>query len=270
MSITGKQLAQAAIDALDKGITYQQEDCQAFVENSVKRAGGTVKDYMGSNDMLRNALTKMYELPAAIKGNLLQPGWLLFIVEPGHNSKYNDEMGDASHVGIFTGAPQAEVVHSSGSRGGVFPSTLKNAWTHAGPPVFASFDSEQNDNQGRGGKLVNKLFRVVMPEENAGQTVNLRKNADTGSVVLAKVRDGEEIMAGDEFQVIGQYWRPVTYNGISGYIMERYLQPVSSTDAPPYFPIVPEPQKQPLTVGAQIAALEHAMSIVLGENWRTR
>ena len=130
--ITGKQLADAAVAAIPMGITYQQEMCDAFVRNSFKRAGGDMGRYAGSNDMFRNALSVMYPLDMA--KNMLVPGALLFIVEPGHNAKYNDDLGDASHVGIYTGAPEAEVMHSSASRGGVFPSTLKNAWTHMGLP----------------------------------------------------------------------------------------------------------------------------------------
>ena len=71
-------------------------------------------------------LTKLAPLNSASGKEFLVPGALLFIVKPGHNGKYNDELGDASHVGIYT--QQAEVTQLSVK--GV--ALNKNAWTHVG------------------------------------------------------------------------------------------------------------------------------------------
>lgn len=245
--ITGQQLANAAIDALNKGITYQQEDCQAFVKNSFKRAGGSMGNFAGSNDMMRNAMTKLYQL----KGAPLQPGWLVYIIEPGHNSKYQDNLGDAVHVGIYTGSP--EVVHSSASRGGVFASTLKNAWTHAGPPKAARFDSTQgNEYSGQGGKLdmddagIKQLYRVTMPSGKEGQTVNFRPQPDSGSVVYAKLPDGTVLMGSESVNKNGAIWRKVNHEGVNGYVDASFLQVANSTDSAPYFPMQPDASYIPI------------------------
>ncbi len=263
--ITGKQLADAAVAAIPMGITYQQEMCDAFVRNSFKRAGGDMGRYAGSNDMFRNALSVMYPLDMA--KNMLVPGALLFIVEPGHNAKYNDDLGDAIHVGIYTGAPEAEVMHSSASRGGVFPSTLKNAWTHMGLPKAATFGEEYG---GRGGDIVSDqktLFRVVLPEANRGQTVNMRKNPEPNSVVYEKIPDGTQLPAGEEFTRGGQRWREVRYNSMTGYIMAQYLAEVNSTDEAPYFPVAPT--EQPIVptgdLEYRMEQMEQWMKIVLDE-----
>ena len=262
--ITGKQLADAAVAAIPMGITYQQEMCDAFVRNSFKRAGGDMGRYAGSNDMFRNALSIMYPLDMA--KNMLVPGALLFIVEPGHNAKYNDDLGDASHVGIYTGAPEAEVMHSSASRGGVFPSTLKNAWTHMGLPKAATFGEEYG---GRGGDIVSEktLFRVMLPEANRGQTVNMRKNPEPNSVVYEKIPDGTQLPAGEEFTRNGQRWREVRYNSMTGYIMAQYLVEAGSTDEAPYFPVAPDlPTIQPTgDLEYRMAQMEQWMKIVLDE-----
>lgn len=265
--ITGDKLAQAAMNALDMGISYQQEDCQAFVKNSFKRAGGDMGRYAGSNDMARNAMSKLYLLPTAMKENLMQPGWLLYMIEPGHNTKYDDEMGDATHVGIYTGIPGKEIVHSSKSKGGVIASTFHKGhlWTHGGPAdaaIYTYESSEGNEYSGEGGAInMDTLHRVILPIENAGETVNMRKNAAPQSVVLHKIRDGTELMAGDEITKNGQQWKAVTYQGMTGYIMARYLDELSgSTDAPPYFPLYPPSIEPPTTNNERLDLLERRVA----------
>lgn len=115
-------------------ITYRQMDCQAFVEYCVNQRGGRLQ-FRGSNDMFRNACSWVGSLNQARALGYLRPGAWLFIVEQngGEPAKYKaDGLGNASHVGIYTQLNGVEVVHSSASRGGVFPSTLKNGWTHVG------------------------------------------------------------------------------------------------------------------------------------------
>ncbi|MDI9519865.1 MAG: hypothetical protein QM308_01720, partial [Bacillota bacterium] len=136
MKLSSIKFAEEARKALERQppITYAQEDCQAFVENTVKRAGGEIKDYRGSNDMFRNACESVHPLDVSIREGLIAPGCVLFIVEQdgGEPERYkSDNQGNASHIGIYTGGTP-EVVHSSSSKGGVVASTLKNGWTHCG------------------------------------------------------------------------------------------------------------------------------------------
>ena len=49
MKPSGKSVADAAVRALGIGYTYEEMDCQAFVEYCTKQAGGTMR-YDGSND----------------------------------------------------------------------------------------------------------------------------------------------------------------------------------------------------------------------------
>lgn len=55
MKPTGESVAAAAVQAVGVGYTYDEMDCQAFVEHCVKQAGGSM-DYSGSNDMARHAV----------------------------------------------------------------------------------------------------------------------------------------------------------------------------------------------------------------------
>ena len=273
--ITGKQLADAAVAAIPMGITYKMQKCDKFVLESAKRAGKDLGRYAGSNDMFRR-LKKMYPLDMAKKNGTLRPGAVLFIVEPGYNAKYDDYLGKADHVGIYTNDPKAEVMHSSETRDGVYPSTLKNAWTHAGWLDGVDYEDndrpspvpdDQNDYGGRGGDIVAEktLFRVVLPEANKGQTVNMRKNPEPNSVVYEKIPDGTQLPAGEEFTRGGQRWREVRYNSMTGYIMAQYLAEVNSTDEAPYFPVAPDTIQPTGDLEYRVAQLEQWMKIVLDE-----
>ncbi len=134
-------------------VSYKQMDCQAFLEHCINENGSPKINYRGSNDMFRNALNWVGTLKEAETLGYLQPGVWVFIrdfdgKEPQRYKK--DGLGNAHHVGMYTKKPGIEVVHSSASRGGVYPSTLKNGWTHVGIPKDVIFTW-----QNKGGKEEN-------------------------------------------------------------------------------------------------------------------
>lgn len=146
MKPTGKSVAAAAVQAAHVGYTYEDMDCQAFVEHCVKQAGGSMS-YRGSNDMARHAAW-LGTLENAQAEGMLRPGALLFIHEEDESAlpaRYvGDGLGDFSHVGLYVGADAlsdtdksgrrraCDVVHSSATMGRVAGSTLQNGWTHVG------------------------------------------------------------------------------------------------------------------------------------------
>lgn len=124
-------------------ISYNEMDCQAFMEYCVNENGTPKINYRGSNDMFRNACSWVGTLAEAVTNGYLKPGVWLFIhaYDGGEPESYKrDGKGNANHVGIYTNTDGIEVVHSSASLGGVFASTLKNGWTHVGIPKDVNFD----------------------------------------------------------------------------------------------------------------------------------
>ena len=146
MKPAGTSVAAAAVLAAHVGYTYEEMDCQAFVEHCVKQAGGAMS-YRGSNDMARHAAW-LGTLENAQAEGMLRPGALLFIHEEDESAlpaRYaGDGLGDFSHVGLYVGADAlsdtdkngrrraCDVVHSSATMGRVAGSTLQNGWTHVG------------------------------------------------------------------------------------------------------------------------------------------
>ena len=145
MKPTANQVARAATLAAHVGYTYDELDCQAFVEHCVRQAGGSM-DYLGTNDMARRAAWLGTLDEARAQGRLVPGAGLLIreATEANLPARYaGDGLGDFSHVGLYVGENAltdtdkngrrraCDVVHSSATMGRVAGSTLQNGWTHA-------------------------------------------------------------------------------------------------------------------------------------------
>ena len=144
MKPTANQVARAATAAAHVGYTYEEMDCQAFIEHCVRQAGGSM-DYRGSNDMARGAAWLGTLSQARAQGRLVPGAGVLIREETEANlpARYvGDGLGDFSHVGLYVGenaltdvdkngnARSCDVVHSSATMGRVAGSSLANGWTH--------------------------------------------------------------------------------------------------------------------------------------------
>lgn len=249
MKPKGKSVADVAIDAVkasrnaETRISYDQMDCQAFVEYCVAKSGGNM-DYSGTNAMAR----AMDVIPLSGNENLLQPGVLLLIKEPdesGLPDKYaGDGVGDFSHVGIYIGPDAVEdtdkngekrwcdVAHSSATMGRVAGSTLKNGWTHLAfaPEIAYSGDESgisdaapENTPDDFGGLTpgdiqikANVYATVSTPDK---KPVNLRKSPSLSEGMYWQVANNARVQvekrAGD--------WTLVRAICTDGYVRRAYM-----------------------------------------------
>lgn len=219
--ITGKQAAvQAELSVTSNPpILYSDEDCQRFIKNTIKRAGGDIPEYAGSNDMYRNACSEV--LPLAIAR--LQPGMVLFIVEHDGNepAQYKaDGKGNASHIGWYTGG-MYKVVHSSASRGMVVSSTLKNGWTHAGYLKALQYNGAEEPIE----PAVHGIGYINLP---AGQNVFHRINANKDSAYWGRIPGGTQV------EIISEKkgWTRVRYGTHDGYVMSEFVTTAVPTEPP--------------------------------------
>lgn len=116
--------------------TLTSADCQGFVEAVVRKLGGKMQ-YRGSNHMFRAAVDVVMPLDVAKKNNALKPGGLLFILQHDGGERergYKDGLGNATHVGFYTGQKYFSV-HSSSAKNDVVGTDDKYPWTHYGNPV---------------------------------------------------------------------------------------------------------------------------------------
>lgn len=260
--ISATAFINAAMDAADRvpPIPYSEEMCDQFVRATVKRAGGDMGRDAGSNDMFRRAVTNVMPLDDAIRTKALKPGALLFIVD--HDGKEppqyrSDGLGNAWHVGIYT-AGRHEVVHSSQSRGGVYPSTLKNGWTHAGWPKAVS-DGPVNESTADtpvepSGPMIGYI--------NLPATSNVfhRINANKQSAWWGRINGQEQV----EVVNINNGWARVRYGGRDGYVDAKFVlvgEPVDSPADPPDMPTTQNPVDRAALLAEQEALLTRLMAI---------
>ena len=146
---TGKDIAEQAITGNYVGIPYDKLDCQAFVEQvlkdlGVRKSDGSVYNWRGSNSMWRNFISwrgsvkeckeKFGEIPV---------GAFVFIIkyDGGEKEKgYHDDLGNASHVGLYLGTSPKPCMDSQGNRGVDYCSL--NVFTHVGLMSMVDYYNE--------------------------------------------------------------------------------------------------------------------------------
>lgn len=122
--------AKVAYSYRDSGIPYSKWDCQAFVEQMLKKVGVS-RNWRGSNHMWREALAWKGTPEECIREyGCIPPGAWVFTLKQDGGEKargYRDDEGNASHVGIYTGMGQG-VMHSTtgGVQEGPFPDSRWN------------------------------------------------------------------------------------------------------------------------------------------------
>ena len=151
-TVKGTAYAIQAMSDKYTGIPYYKLDCQAFVEEVLKDSGvrksdGSVYNWRGSNSMWRTALswkgtieqcrTRFGEIPVG--------AWVFIVKRDGGEKEkgYNDNEGNASHVGIYCRHNFEQVRDSTRTsyRNGVGYREL-SGFTHVGLPKMILYNEE--------------------------------------------------------------------------------------------------------------------------------
>lgn len=136
---TGSDMAEQAITGGYVGIPYSKLDCQGFVEQVLKDLGvrkpdGTPYNWRGSNSMWRNYINWRGTIEECKrKFGDIPLGAFMFLVKHDGGEKekgYNDDLGNASHVGLYVGTSSLPCIDSQGNRGVDY--CKLNVFTHVG------------------------------------------------------------------------------------------------------------------------------------------
>lgn len=110
---TGSDVAEQAQTGNYVGTPYHRLDCQAFVEKvledlGVRKPDGTTYNWKGSNSMYRNHIRWRGTVKECLdKFGCIPLGAFVFIIKHDGgevNRGYHDDLGNATHVGLFVGS----------------------------------------------------------------------------------------------------------------------------------------------------------------------
>lgn len=247
---TGIDLAKAGCRYL--GTPYNVLDCQAFVEKALYNVGIKI-DLSGSNRWFRKVLSEGWiGTPEDCKkqfGTIPQGAFLFIWDTPSQSTpkEYREDgLGDAEHIGIYTGMSGKEMVsiakaegdaiaagfnfgdgaiHSSYTNGAVCTSrfagkTINGGWNRIG--LWKRIDY---------GESVNRILRGessggkgMYQAKVVGGKLNMREQPQTGAERLCQIPDGQIITVTDE----AVEWAKTSYNGYVGWVQKKYLERVDA------------------------------------------
>ena len=254
--VNGKELAQTGFKYL--GRSYEEMDCQAFVERCLKDCGNNT-DLGGSNSWYRevgkNGWVGTPEECTKIYG-FVPAGTFLFILEPVSAStpeKFkNDGIGDATHIGLVTGKGEG-AIHSSHSKGGVCESkfsgkTIPNGgWNRVGLWDQVDYGVDFIPDSGSEDEPEPAKEMFVFAEN--GKPVNLRKKPNTKAALVDQVPVGESVTC---LKDNGDGWTYIQWKKKKGWMMDNYLQTEAPGQEPePENPDEDDPAGEELTVWAE-------------------
>ena len=243
LRISGLEFSKAGDKYL--GRSYQEMDCQAFVEKCMADVGYR-KDLGGSNSWYRECMKHGWvgsPEECAKEFGSVPKGALLFILEavgPKTPAKFrNDGIGDVTHMGIVTGRGDG-AIHSSSSRGCVATSKFKGktipngGWNRVG--LLNQFDYEEESRGGTAGLdegglstppsapvemtcgAQEDMVMTGIVTAETGRTVNLRKTK--GGKLIERIPIGTEV----EILDYGAEWCRVKAGRYTGWMMTEFLE----------------------------------------------
>lgn len=250
--VDGKQLAAAGFAYI--GRSYEEMDCQAFVERCLADCG-LKKDLRGSNAWYREVYNNgviMTPEECVKQLGTVPPGAFLFILEQdGGEEKvgYHDGLGNASHIGLVTGKGEG-AIHSSKSRGGVCESKFRNKTINGGWNRVGLYDKVSYD---YGGGTVPDPEPAPAPEPAKQYAAvwsenDLPVNTRTGPGKSYPQSKAGKLAVGEVVEILKTSgdWCWIRCRDKSGavwtcWMMAQFLKPVSSWDEVPNDELPEEP-----------------------------
>ena len=171
--ITGSKLAEQARNEKYNKLKYTYADCQGFVEKVLYDAGcrkpdGQAYNWKGSNSMWRNALSWKGTEEECIKqfGYVPLGAWTFILKFDGGEKDrgYNDNQGNACHVGIYVGNNETrDSTRNSKGRDGVGYRPLSD-WNRIGLCKYIDYNLPNSDNNIDRCKEIINYFRSLLDE----------------------------------------------------------------------------------------------------------
>ena len=216
------------------GTPYSRMDCQGFVERCLADAG-LKKDLAGSNAWYREVRKNGWVgTPEECKAQFgsIPTGAFLFILKRDGNEpqKYRaDGLGNASHIGLYTGRGKG-AIHSSSSKGCVIESafsgkSIKGGWNTVGLWKELDYGNTINTQlrEKEEVKTVTTMIETTMQgaatvTSSNGKPVRVREKPSTRSSIITSLPVGTAI---EVLETNGD-WCQIVY-AQTGWMMKQFL-----------------------------------------------
>lgn len=216
------------------GRPYEEIDCQQLWENCLEDAGIRL-NLAGSNAWYRKMDWTGTPEECVRKFGCIPKGAALFILkldgrEPG--KYHSDGIGNASHIGIYTGRGRG-AIHASASKGLVCESefrgrTIPNGgWNRVGLWKKLSYGDKIDRLLNGGGEEIRMETMIVTAEK--GKTVRMRSTPAVAKNELCNVPIGARVEAGPD----QNGWREIVWEDTAGWMMSAFLTPADTAPATP-------------------------------------
>lgn len=232
-------------------------DCIGLIIGALGLAGFRWPGTHGSNWAARNAMSTFGHIDNA--GEMFLGEIVYKAREPGED-KYNlpsryDNSGDLRdyyHVGVVTKVDPLEITHCTSVPGGIQRDSKIGNWRWGGRLKYVDYNEREEPD-------METPYEAIVTADN-GKTVNLRAKPDMKSAILARVTVGSFVTVLDE----NIEWDKVSYSGRTGYMMDKYLYPMTNED---------EPGGETVAVGREeletwVSTLESLIEEIRDKLWR--
>lgn len=204
-------------------------DCSGAFVYAYKLLDG-ISIYHGSNSMARTEAMQLLPISQA------KPGMIAFKArEPSEKGyalpeKYRQggksctgDVRDYYHVGLVS-RDGAHVLNAQSSETGFVSSALtaKNGWDYVGYGMHIDYGDEDTTPKKEEGETMEKATVTA----TSGSTVNMRVKPSVTATLVDRVPVGAQV----DVVSSGSEWSIVKYDGLTGYMMSRYLSKDGSTD----------------------------------------
>lgn len=228
------------------GTPYNTLDCQAFVEKCLKDCGNST-NLAGSNAWYRKIMKEGWVgSPEECKqkyGRIPEGAFLFILSNNGKEpERYKaDGIGNASHIGLYTGLTGKQMVqmaneagnkvaggfnygdgaiHSSSSHAAVCTSNFSGKSINGGWNRVGLWNQIDYGLEGEKKEMTSYQARVV------GGGLNLREQPNLTASRILQIPDGEIVNVTDEFG----NWSRIGYAGKEGWVVSEYLEPVAQDE----------------------------------------
>lgn len=245
-----------------KWIGHHVADCSGAFVWAYKQHGRSI--YHGVNRIAREYVVELLPVSAAEPGmaafKVYKPGDKLYDLpddcKPGH-AHYNGDLNDYHHIGLVDSDP-AHVIEAATTQIGVRVGNLSDRWDYVARLKAVNYDGGEEP-------VAEEQEMIVVAK--SGKTVNMRQGPGTGNPVICKVPIGSHVMRITDTD--GWSFIRLIVDGRTGYMKDKYLEPVPDPAPQPITPAYPAELiawlEKALDANAQEkAALEQMQAIITG------